>query len=573
MKRKLSILLVIVLCCTEVFSQGLTNNCSINIFPNDTIYYNNQAENIVFSLDSVPNYSIAWSGDNLDVTDSLHPTTTLQVGETKTYSVEVVYENPNNLITNGDFSAGNTGFTSQLSYISYTGTQALCYEGTYSVGTNPHNYHQNWVNATHDGNMLIVNGATSPGIVVYQTTINNIQPHTNYAVKFEAANIDNMATNSNIARFQFSIDGQMVENIFPISTNIFQWDKYYQIWNSGNNSTATITIVNQNTSGGGNDFAIDNIEVHELCYATDTVVLQNISYLYDTIDASICSGDSFIFINNIALYDEGTYTDTIYTEGRDTIRTLNLSYYPNYHDTLQVSICDNETYDFLGSVLNATGEYIDTLHTINGCDSIITLLLNVNPTYNDTIFAEICDDTSYTDFNFNEQYTGIYTNFLQSIDGCDSLSTLSLVVNPTFLDSLDCQIYKGHRFTLYGFDESESGIYSKTFQTEYGCDSTYVINLTVIELKFPNVITANGDGINDVFEIYNLLEQRIFDETELHIYSRYGKKVYSKKNIQKREDFWDPAATNTSAGTFFYRFYAKGKEKSFEFSGTIEVLR
>ena len=115
--------------------------------------------------------------------------------------------------------------------------------------------------------MLIVNGATSPGIVVYQTTINNIQPHTNYVVKFEAANIDNMATNSNIARFQFSIDGQMVGNIFPISTNIFQWDKYYQIWNSGNNSTATITIVNQNTSGGGNDFAIDNIEVHELCYA------------------------------------------------------------------------------------------------------------------------------------------------------------------------------------------------------------------------------------------------------------------------------------------------------------------
>ena len=40
-----------------------------------------------------------------------------------------------NLLTNGDFSAGNTGFTSQYTY----SPGNLLHEGTYTVDNNPHN--------------------------------------------------------------------------------------------------------------------------------------------------------------------------------------------------------------------------------------------------------------------------------------------------------------------------------------------------------------------------------------------------------------------------------------------------
>ncbi|MBQ4420975.1 MAG: gliding motility-associated C-terminal domain-containing protein [Bacteroidales bacterium] len=574
--KRLFLFFLLCVCGDFLFAQM---ECNVKIIPSDTVFYTNSDTTIVFSLSNEPNFSVTWSGDNLNVSDSLHPTTILLPNVSQQYSVRAVYENSLNLVTNGDFESGNTGFYSQLNYVSYTGTQALWNEGTYSVGTNPHNYHQNWISATHQGNMLIANGATNPGVIVYQTTI-NVQPYTDYVVKFEAANIDASANNNNIARFQFSIDGQMVGSIFPISQNVFQWDNYYQIWNSGNSSQSTITIVNQNTQGGGNDFAIDNIEVHELCVATDTITLQSVAYYYDTVDYAICDKDSFVFIDDTIIYNQGQYTDTIFTSGRDTIRTLNLTVYPLYSDTIEVSICANESYDFFGNILNSSGKYIDTLQSTNGCDSVITLFLDVNPVYDDTIYAEICEGSIYEQNNFSEDYTGVFSQFLVSVDGCDSISTLNLIVREVFQDSIVAQIYKGETYTDYGFSEmgtnaaiTEEGEYTYTFQNQYGCDSTYILNLSVIELKFPNVITANGDGINDVFEIYDILRQTIFEETELFIYSRYGKRVYYKKNISKYEDFWDPAATNTSSGTFFYRFLAKSKHRNVEFSGTIEVLK
>ena len=47
------------------------------------------------------------------------------------------------------------------------------------------------------------------------------------------------------------------------------------------------------------------------------------------------------------------------------------------------------------------------------------------------IDAEICYGESYDEFGFDENETGTYTQNLQSVNGCDSIITLNLVViNP-----------------------------------------------------------------------------------------------------------------------------------------------
>ena len=45
------------------------------------------------------------------------------------------------------------------------------------------------------------------------------------------------------------------------------------------------------------------------------------------------------------------------------------------------AICEGTTYDFHGRDLTQAGIYSDTLQTINGCDSVIVLTLSVNPVY------------------------------------------------------------------------------------------------------------------------------------------------------------------------------------------------
>ena len=91
-------------------------------------------------------------------------------------------------------------------------------------------------------------------------------------------------------------------------------------------------------------------------------------------------------------------------------------------------------------------------------------------------------------------------------------------------------------------------------------------------LQFPNTVTANGDGINDIFEIKNLIEGGAYTDNELYIYNHWGRKVYHVQNISRREDFWDPAANGDASGTYYYRFSAKGYTGNILRNGTVQVL-
>lgn len=89
---------------------------------------------------------------------------------------------------------------------------------------------------------------------------------------------------------------------------------------------------------------------------------------------------------------------------------------------------------------------------------------------------------------------------------------------------------------------------------------------------FPNVITPNSDGVNDIFEIHNLIEGQAFPDNELSIYNRYGKRIFFKQDIRNKDDFWKPSQTNTPTGTYFYRFIGRGPVRNVEYNGSVEVL-
>jgi gliding motility-associated-like protein len=109
----------------------------------------------------------------------------------------------------------------------------------------------------------------------------------------------------------------------------------------------------------------------------------------------------------------------------------------------------------------------------------------------------------------------------------------------------------------------------------YECHDTISKVITIINdnIMFPTVVTPNGDGINDVFYIHNLVDGQAFPDNELSVYNRYGKRIYFVQDLRNEKDFWDPEKTNSPSGTYFYRFIGRGPIRNVEFKGSVEVIR
>lgn len=80
----------------------------------------------------------------------------------------------------------------------------------------------------------------------------------------------------------------------------------------------------------------------------------------------------------------------------------------------------------------------------------------------------------------------------------------------------------------------------------------------------PNVITPNGDGLNDVFDIKGL---ELFDNSKVTIYDRWGNIVYENSNYKND---WDGG--NQPEGTYYYILDVDDPQETIH-KGVITLLR
>lgn len=96
--------------------------------------------------------------------------------------------------------------------------------------------------------------------------------------------------------------------------------------------------------------------------------------------------------------------------------------------TLDITLCEGNSYTFDEEhSYTEAGTYEIVLTNVAGCDSTITLNIAVMPTYNEEITLEITSDE--LPYQVGEQLLtefGTYTLNLTSVDGCDSVVTLTL---------------------------------------------------------------------------------------------------------------------------------------------------
>lgn len=105
-------------------------------------------------------------------------------------------------------------------------------------------------------------------------------------------------------------------------------------------------------------------------------------------------------------------------------------------------------------------------------------------------------------------------------------------------------------------------------ESEQGCKDTIVKEVTVelFDYKFENqtnVFTPNGDGANNKFK-FKFENWGQFTDAEIHIYNRWGKKIWKSKDLNEIEDGWDGNSNvgqEAPAGSYYYFVKFKTRDR------------
>ncbi|GAB2821465.1 PKD domain-containing protein [Ferruginibacter profundus] len=212
-----------------------------------------------------------------------NPTTSTPANITYYYTAEIL---GNNLVPNGDFSSGNTGFTSDYSYQTSNSVANAVYgvttnAQTWNAGASPCLDHTNGT-----GNMLVANGATVSGKKLWKSSF-NVTPNTSYQF---SAWIQSVSL-ANFAVFKFYINGVQFGPTLNAPPVACQWVQQKLNWNSGNNTTVDLSLEDFTYDADGNDFALDDISFNSVSIKRDSVkITVDTPKIAASGTATVCAG-------------------------------------------------------------------------------------------------------------------------------------------------------------------------------------------------------------------------------------------------------------------------------------------
>ena len=306
--------------------------------------------------------------------------------------------------------------------------------------------------------------------------------------------------------------------------------------------------------------------------STDTLFLSTTEvtdaiYFWEGPDG-FTSNSANTFIPDLSNDNSGDYSIYIQVDGCNSDTTVAaIEVNETYDINIVETICSNQTYQFGPDEINTTGIYVQNLQSIAGCDSTVQLDLTVNPAYTFVIDTAICEGESITYEGTTMTTSGTYDFNLFTILGCDSIITYELIVHPipsapvlSTNSPLDCpgdvlEISLNPNADAFyswtgpnGFSSTEESLIFPAYIEDMGTYSVMVtingcespVSFTELEIiniysfndfDFPNVLTPNGDGANDVFDLEAYF--KTCNAYEIMYFDRWGNRVYSHKENEE----------------------------------------
>jgi gliding motility-associated-like protein len=270
---------------------------------------------------------------------------------------------------------------------------------------------------------------------------------------------------------------------------------------SGSNTPLTITWNNGLPNGSGpHTVCPANTTIYEAIVTdalgntdTATVTLHVLNTYHDTVNLSICNGDS-VYLQGAWQSTQGIYNDTLNTVfGCDSIISTQLSILPTSSSNINYSLCSGDSIYLNGSWQTTSGTYYDTLSNSLGCDSIIIANVQFTNTIINNNNLSICqgDSILINGIYYNNNVT-LYDT-ASSSSGCDSVTITNLNVIPSQIYTDSIFICNGDSIQIFGTWQNTAGTYTDTLTAFNGCDSILIVHLSLTSK--PNAIITGNDTI------------------------------------------------------------------------------
>ena len=303
--------------------------------------------------------------------------------------------------------------------------------------------------------------------------------------------------------------------------------------------------------------------LNEKCRIISNIkIVQVVPKIYFITD-SICAGLSYT-VGSKAYFDTGNYADTLVSSiGCDSIVRLRLTVVEDPVISASVHTSDLSCHDRedgvleITNILNGEGPFRVTINGVRNPESF---------KYIDSLPAGI-----YV-LEISDRYGCTYEDLLEigrpppftldigpdtTVDLGSSLP-LAWSTNDTIddfrwfpLDQISCQ----NQCQGQTWQPLNDGYYGLTAYSDQGCvasDSAFVQVRSAEPLFFPNAISPNGDGINDVFTVYqsNAIIQEVLGFT---VFDRWGNALIDQKEaLVNGWEGVDGQGEDLTAGTYVY---------------------
>ncbi|MBO4655676.1 MAG: T9SS type A sorting domain-containing protein [Bacteroidales bacterium] len=255
----------------------------------------------------------------------------------------------------------------------------------------------------------------------------------------------------------------------------------------------TVTVCSSSLPYIWHDLVINEAGAREIFFQTAETFCDSIYRLILYVNpsyhvsesATVCENELPFEWRSRLLTESGDYHDTLTTvNGCDSIFSINFVVNPAVNSLLVDTACANELpYLWRGHQLTSAGFYFDTIPNAFGCQDIFGLQLTISQSSDTTIQDVICAGETYTlnGFNIPTDHPSILYEQRNTVNsqGCDSTIFIMLEVLPSYLIETDGQTCNNVPFEWRGRDYNFEGTYYDSLVTVSGCDSIFVLNLIV----------------------------------------------------------------------------------------------
>lgn len=233
----------------------------------------------------------------------------------------------------------------------------------------------------------------------------------------------------------------------------------------------------------------DTVLNHAGC---DSIITLHVTLLNQIPELNITACDLYVAPSGRPLTESGSYFDTVSsTASCDSVVKINLLI-SGSTEQIRIVSCDSILSPNGKTYYTRSGAYVDSFKNIKGCDSlIVTSFTQKRPSYS-FINAKACD--GYVTPSGLDTFTqsGVYYDTLVNQSGCDSIISINLELLEPNINRVDVSACNSYLLPN-GKTISKSGTYQITFPNYFGCDS--VVNYHVKMKKVQASIVNDSNSL------------------------------------------------------------------------------